>query len=216
MCLTAFAYQMIDKQPLLLIANRDEFYDRPTQALHHWQNATGIVAPKDLISEGSFIGYNQHGQWIAITNVRPGNTASTNRSRGDIFNLYLQQHINANHFSTQLVSIAQQFNPFNALIGDSDQLFYVSSQHQHREKITPGYYGLSNAGLDTPWPKVKILKKNLKTITQLPFTEPSLWALLTDKKQAETEKLPNTGISRAREKLLSSTLIKGKSKFSVS
>ena len=95
----------------------------------------------------------------------------------------------------------------NALIGDSDQLFYVSSQHQHREKITPGYYGLSNAGLDTPWPKVKILKKNLKTITQLPFTEPSLWALLTDKKQAETEKLPNTGISRAREKLLSSIFI---------
>lgn len=207
MCLTAFAYQLIDKQPLLLIANRDEFYHRPTKALHPWQNSSGIIAPQDLISGGSFIGHNKHGQWIVITNVRQGNDNSTKQSRGDIFKLYLQQNINADAFSNQLVTIAQRFNPFNALIGDRHQLFYVSSQFQNREKISPGLYGLSNAALDTPWPKLITLKENLKSTISAPFSDKQLWKLLKDNKQANIAQLPNTGITKSREKLLSSIFI---------
>ena len=207
MCLAVLAYRFIKNQRLLLILNRDEYYQRPTQPLHHWNNLTQIVGPKDLISGGSFIGYNKYGQWITITNIRTGSKQLNKKSRGDIFKLYLSQKIKADIFCHLLIKQTDQFNAFNALIGDKQQVFHFNSDNKSLKELSPGIYGLSNDTLDTPWPKLTTLKEKFTELIQSPFQNEALWSILLDNKQAEIAHLPDTGIPKSREKLLSSIYI---------
>lgn len=207
MCLAVLAHRYVKNRRLLLILNRDEYYQRPTQSIHHWNNSTGIVGPKDLISGGSFIGYNKYGQWITITNIRTRLKQLNKRSRGDIFKLYLSQKINAITFCNQLIKRAGQFNAFNALIGDNQQIFHLNSDNKRLKELLPGIYGLSNDSLDTPWPKLTTLKQKFNEVIQSPFQESDLWSILLNKKQFDVAQLPDTGIPIAREKLLSSIYI---------
>uniref|UniRef100_UPI003561741F NRDE family protein n=1 Tax=Hydrogenophaga sp. TaxID=1904254 RepID=UPI003561741F len=175
MCLIAFAINADPHCPLLIAANRDEAWDRPSAALARWAlpNGQAVIAGRDLRDGGTWLGLTPSGRVAMLTNVRDAQPAKAPRSRGELVTRWLQGDADWADFSGAL--LAQDYGGFNLVVGDFTQGFWacVSNRHPkhpHRAESTPrlhtlplgaGVYGLSNAALDTPWPKTLALKSAL-------------------------------------------------------
>jgi uncharacterized protein with NRDE domain len=212
MCLITLAYKTHPDYPLILTANRDEFHHRPAHPAHWWPDAPHVVAGKDLSAGGSWMASDQAGRLIALTNIRIGrSTPSENAlSRGKIVSEFITQQIPAEQYLTQLSDKCSLFSPFNLLIYENGKLFYFNSLNQGFLPLPPGTYGLSNAFLDTPWPKVQASKTLLKkAVIEDNLSPDHLTSILLDRAPYATDLLPNTGIPDTLEHVLSSSFIVG-------
>ena len=206
MCLIVLAWRPGHAQPLLLAANRDEFYARPSQPLGEWPDAPGLFAGRDLEAGGTWLGIGPGGRFAALTNIRdPGQAAGT-RSRGKLPVYFLRGELSALDFLQRLEGQCGQYSGFNLLCGDARQLCHFSSLERRARVLPGGIYGLSNAGLDTPWPKLQRAKAALAARLHDPRPD-RLLELLADPTQAADSQLPQTGIGLAGERLLSSVFI---------
>ncbi|MBY4676890.1 NRDE family protein [Marinobacterium arenosum] len=210
MCLIAFSYRQHPDFPLILIANRDEFYARPSLPLGFWSEHDHILGGRDLEQDGSWLALNRDGKLAAVTNHRDGRNRPTDkRSRGHLIRDYLVGEQSAAEFALALQRQGHHYGGFNLLLGDCDDLYYLSNRGGGYRRLKPGLYGLSNAHLDTPWPKLTALKKRLHNYLATdsePHCE-QLLPLLWHPQQANDNQLPDTGISHEWEKLLSSCFI---------
>lgn len=211
MCLIAFAYHMHPEYNLVLIANRDEFYKRPTRAAQFWTNEAKVelLAGKDLQGGGTWMGITKSGKWGALTNYRdPSWKRESPPTRGAIVPDYLLGNETPTDFITNLKHSAQQFEGFNVLVADKKQLFHYSNANNMVSEITSGIHGVSNAVLDTPWPKLEYAKHQLEQcVTQNNLTPESLFQILKNEQQAADDDLPKTGIPYELEKIISPVFI---------
>ena len=211
MCLITFAYDSHPVYSLVLVANRDEFFRRPSQEVHYWQDTPHILAGRDLEQGGTWLGLNQHGHFATVTNHRNGRDNPQGvRSRGDLTRHYLQEPQSASHYLKHLAPEQHTYGAFNLLLGDETGLHYLSNRSNatHRS-LAPGIYGLSNALLDTPWPKLLNVRNGLTQQLQDNHLKPdTLISLMMDPTQAADTDLPDTGISAEWEKMLSSCFIR--------
>ena len=206
MCLIVFAWRPGHALPLIVAANRDEFYARPTQALTAWEDAPGVHAGRDLEAGGTWLGVGPQGRFAALTNIRDPGQPLGPRSRGELVAGYLQGELGVEAYLDQVASRSEQYSGFNLLVGDERQLGYLHAREAAPRLLEPGVYGLSNAGLDTPWPKLVKARDGLERL--LGSAEPQqLLALLADAEPASDGELPETGVGLATEKLLSSVFI---------
>ncbi|MDO6514930.1 MULTISPECIES: NRDE family protein [unclassified Neptuniibacter] len=211
MCLIAFAYNSHPKYSLILIANRDEFYQRPSDLLSFWQDEPKVLAGRDCEKSGTWLGITTTGRFSAVTNYRDGHktTNKSLRSRGELTRNFLCTNISAQHYLQQLASEQMEFSDFNLLLGDQSGFYYASNKRTETQKLEPGLYALSNALLDTPWPKVRHVKTQLShAIKNKNLDIESLIGIMSDQTQAAIEQLPDTGVSPEWEKILSSIFIK--------
>lgn len=208
MCLVLFAYKIDETRPLILAANRDEFYNRPTQPMHAWPSAPAILAGKDLEQGGTWFGVNTTGRFALLTNYRdPANIRPDAVSRGEIIPDFLSGQSDARDFFKQEIPDATVYNGFNLLFGDIENLYWFSNQTGKVEKVMPGIHGLSNAYLDTPWPKVRSGTDELSAIIKKGVTEDALFNMLTDRKKPADNQLPDTGVGLEWERVLSPLFI---------
>lgn len=208
MCLITFAYKSHPDYSLILVANRDEFYQRPSKAMHYWDDRPDILAGRDLQQGGTWLGINTAGKFTTVTNYRDGKATKQNpRSRGDLTRIFLSNDTSAPQYLQKLDAIQDQFGDYNLLVGDSNGLFYHSNRGAEATQLQPGVYGLSNALLDTPWPKLLKVRDALSNAISSEFTAESLCEIMQDPTQATSELLPDTGISNDWEQLLSSCFI---------
>ena len=208
MCIVVFSYRTNEAYPLVLLANRDEYYQRPTAALTSWHNPSGIIAPQDLQSNGTNIGYNKYGQWAVLTNYRAPESIKTSAlSRGYIPYAYLEKKQTPKDFIPNLKKLSKQTNPFNLLFGNTETAYYYSSMQNKVQTLMPGYYALSNKDLDTPWPKVTHLKKKFITAMENNMPVEKLWTLMQDRTIAKDAELPQTNIPLAWERALSAIFV---------
>ena len=208
MCLILFSYQNHPDYPLVIAANRDEFYQRPTQAAHFWPETPQLLAGKDLQAGGSWMGVTTDGRFAAVTNYRdPGQEAIYPQSRGSLVKDFLTGELNAEEYLVTIDKIHDAFAGFNLLLGTTSELFFYSNQSRETQKLAPGVYGLSNGHLDEPWPKVSQGKRQFDSILQREFTTDEVIKLLTDRTLAEDTALPNTGVDVSMEKILSAKFI---------
>ncbi|HEK1008520.1 TPA: NRDE family protein [Pseudomonas putida] len=206
MCLIVFAWRPGHALPLIVAANRDEFYARPTQALTAWEDAPGVHAGRDLEAGGTWLGVGPQGRFAALTNIRDPGQPLGPRSRGELVAGYLQGELGVEAYLDQVASRSEQYSGFNLLVGDERQLGYLHAREAAPRLLEPGVYGLSNAGLDTPWPKLVKARRGLERL--LDSAEPQqLLTLLADAEPASDGELPETGVGLATEKLLSSVFI---------
>ncbi|WP_432471222.1 NRDE family protein [Amphritea sp. HPY] len=237
MCLIVFAYQYHPEYNLILAANRDEFYARPTRPMQFWkpqdntraaqhqgqnefytsrltspiqhcQQPNNILAGQDLEQGGTWLGMQQNGRFSAVTNHRDGrNRSNGKRSRGFLSTSFLSSEQPARLYAEQLES--DLYDGFNLLIGDNSGLYYLSNRSQGNHKISHGIHGLSNALLNTPWPKLDARKEMLQRHLdqETPDVE-HLINLMADNTIYPEHLLPNTGISPEWEQALSSSFIK--------
>ena len=208
MCLILFAFQQHADYPLIVIANRDEYYARPTRHAHWWDDAD-TFAGRDLEANGTWLGINRHGHFAAVTNVRePGGMKAGKISRGELTRNYLATTQTAETYLQQLIPHDQDYAGFNLLLGDRQGLWFYSNRDHGIRRIEAGIYGISNGGFDEPWPKLSSGKLELANLLAGKMDETELMAILTDHQTAEDHELPSTGVSLDIERLLSSRFIR--------
>ncbi len=211
MCLIVFA---IDRHPgnaLVLAANRDEFFQRPTAAAAFWSDSPELLAGRDLQGGGTWLGVTRGGRWAAVTNVRePGAPASGERSRGLLVRDYLRGRSDPETFLARLVAERERYPGFNLLLGGWGGVWYYSNRGAQPCRLGPGLYGLSNARLDTPWPKVSGARAGLERLLQEggDLAAASLFRLLADETRPPDADLPATGVSLEWERTLASRFIR--------
>ena len=214
MCLILFAYRQDPDFPLILAANRDEFHGRPTIEASYWQpaGASGdgrILAGKDKLAGGTWLGVSEAGRFAAVTNIRnPAQVSDKPRSRGELTSDFLIGSPSASDYCQQVAQRGHEYAGFNLLVSDGEQLCYINNRDGETHVLKPGIYGLSNSALDTDWPKVSTGKTRLQAL--LNSGEPStdrLLAMMADRTKAPDESLPATGVPQALERTLSATFI---------
>jgi len=210
MCLIFFSVRQHPKYNLIVAANRDEFYHRPTAPLHFWPDNTEILAGRDTQAEGTWLGLAKSGRFAFVTNYRdPANINPNAPSRGKLVSDFLLSNASPLDYVRQLEAVASQYNGFNLVVGHGQSLVYYSNYGNGLQALGPGYYGLSNALLETPWPKLVNGKRKLEPLLQAETIEPeTIFQALYDEQRAPDELLPDTGIGLERERALSSLFIK--------
>ena len=208
MCLILFAWKAHPDFPLVMAANRDEFHARPTAAAAFWDDRPAILAGRDLRGMGTWLGVSRSGRFAAVTNYRdmvpaPGDAAS----RGLLASRYLEGDEPPASYITKVGADGDAYGGFNFLAGDPDDLWWVSNRGGDARALAPGVYGLSNHLLDTPWPKVTLGKKRLQSVLELAPAVDPLLELLADTTLAADDDLPDTGMGKERERLLSAARI---------
>ena len=208
MCLITFAWQAHTDYALVVVANRDEFFKRPAQSAQFWPDHPDIFGGRDLTAQGSWFALNQQGRFAALTNFRdPQNMNPQARSRGSLVSDFLLCDLSAEAYAVDVLSRGDDFNGFNLLVCDGLQMVYCSNRLTDIKSLEPGVYALSNALLDTPWPKTTAAREKLKLWLTKPDSTLSLLALLSDTSLADDDQLPSTGIPYTMEKALSAQFI---------
>lgn len=209
MCLILVAWRVHAGYPMVVAANRDEFFARPTEPAAFWKQAPQILAGRDLEAGGSWMGITLSGRFAALTNFRdPAQNRSGAPSRGALVADFLTGTDAPQAFLERIDVRGSEYNGYNLLVGDGDTLWWSSNMGGSPRQLEPGVYGVSNHLLDTPWPKVGAGKTALaQTLDRLP-DDRSLFALLRDDGIHPDEHLPQTGISLDWERLLSSAFVK--------
>uniref|UniRef100_UPI00404B7606 NRDE family protein n=1 Tax=Fulvivirga sp. TaxID=1931237 RepID=UPI00404B7606 len=209
MCLILFAYQSHSEYKLILTANRDEFYARPTQQAHFWPDSPHILAGKDLQAGGTWIGVNKNGKLAALTNYRdPANINPDAPSRGALTIDFLKSDLLAKDYLLQLDQNGLEYNGFNLLLMDESGLWCYDNVQRAILQVPTGVHGLSNATLNTPWPKTESAKQQLKEIINTEsISKAALVEMMENKTTAPDEMLPKTGVPYHWEKLLSARFI---------
>ncbi|MCU0358258.1 MAG: NRDE family protein [Cyclobacteriaceae bacterium] len=210
MCLIFLSLNSHPKYKLIVAGNRDEFYQRKTQAADFWTDQPHILGGRDLEAGGTWMGISRQGKFSLVTNYRDlRNLKTVVPSRGQLVSDFL---LNGEHASEYLKSVSkrgQEYNGFNLLAGTPEELYYYSNYQEGIERVADGIHGLSNALLNTPWPKVQRgLEKFSTIIRNDQVNEEALFDLLYDDQCAPDEQLPDTGIGLERERVLSSIFIK--------
>jgi uncharacterized protein with NRDE domain len=203
MCLILAAYKTHPEIDLAILANRDEFYARPTKGAHWWDE--GILAGKDLKAGGTWLGVNRAQQFSALTNYRdPKGFRPDARSRGSLVIDYLKERQPVCDYGSRRLQNVGEYNDFNLIFFEDEVLYYYNSLEKEIEELDPGIYGLSNHILNTPWPKVKRGREQLKELVlNGGFNTDEAFKILYNKSLAKDEELPDTGVGIDTERLLS-------------
>ncbi|MBL6447195.1 NRDE family protein [Fulvivirga sp. 29W222] len=210
MCLILFAYKTHPKYKLVVAANRDEFYSRPTEPAMFWEDKPLILAGKDLTAGGTWMGVSKQGKISMLTNYRDLKNIKQNApSRGHLVSDFLENEVSAYDYLQRIAKNGNQYNGFNLICGTVDELYYYGNYKAGIYPITSGYHGLSNALLDTQWPKVDKGMNKLREVLKAVNIDPGhLFESLYDDIKAPEHLLPDTGVGIERESMLSPMFIK--------
>ena len=207
MCLIAFCWQPDAAQPLIMAANRDEFHERLTRALAWWRWPEGPVAGRDEKAGGTWMATSRAGRFAAITNFRDPDACAGDRSRGELPLAWLESDHAAGDFARDLHARRQAWGPFNLVFGDSRDLWIVGT-HAEPAPVEPGIHALSNHLLDTPWPKsIRAVQRMETWLARESGDLDGLLDLLDDRQPALDDELPDTGVGRELEAMLSAPFI---------
>lgn len=216
MCLIFLSLHQHPNYKLIVAANRDEFYARKTEAAKFWEDHPQIVGGRDLEARkpddtcGTWMAMNKNGRIAMVTNYRDlKNLKSVAPSRGHLVTDFLLSNEKPFTYLKAVEKDKQLYNGFNLIVGSAEELFYLSNYKEGIEKIENGFHGLSNALLDTQWPKVKEGKEKMSRLFAAEKVEAeNLLNGLYDDHQAPDDQLPDTGVGLERERMLSSMFIK--------
>jgi len=216
MCLVALAIDASHRFPLVVAANRDEFYARPTARLAWWSpgaSAPDILGGRDLEAGGTWLGLTTGGRVALVTNVRePGRNDAAAPSRGEIVPLWLRGDLPTDRFWARIALTG--YRGFNLVAADfaRGECFWASNRAPHPLRIERGVYGLSNAMLDAPWPKVRALKARVQAALGTAASPQALSSILLDalgdRRVTPDADLPATGIALDLERALSAAFIR--------
>lgn len=215
MCLIALALDQSRRFPLVVAANRDEYFSRAATRMGWWSLGPGlpdVLGGRDLEAGGTWLGLTTQGRMGLITNVRDGSKDPNAPSRGGVVPRWLSGELPPDRFWMQ--TALSGYNGFNLIAADfrRGECFWASNNGRHPVRLERGLYGVSNAGLDTPWPKVTAIKKTMGDAIQssesLDDLVSTLFEAMADRAIASDEALPSTGVPHDLEKALSAAFIR--------
>lgn len=207
MCIVLFAWQHHARYPLVVAANRDEFHHRPAEPAR-WRG--DMLCGLDLSAGGTWLGVTRDNRFAVVTNFREPVEDSTrgSRSRGDLPMGFLEGDADPERYARQIAAEQDAYGPFNLLVGNARELWYLSNRGAEPQPVPPGIHGLSNGLLDTPWPKVERGKQHLtRALGEDGHHEPLL-EILQDEWVPDDHWLPDTGVGIDMERLVAPIFIR--------
>ena len=213
MCLLIFAHRANPEYPLVVAANRDEFHARPTAPSAFWAESPDLLAGRDLQAGGTWMGLTRGGRFAAVTNYRdPSRTHPAPRSRGELPLDFLAGRADPADYLAEVAAIAGEYAGFNLLLADRHSLWYLTNSPSEEQaspvELSPGIYGLSNAQLDTPWPKVELGKRKLRDLLETAVLDhDSLLEVVSDRQLADSDALHRQGMADGMDRMLSAQFI---------
>ena len=207
MCLIAFNWNNHPEYKMVLVANRDEFFERPSAPLQLWDS--GIYAGKDLRAGGTWMGIHPNGRFATLTNFRDlKNPKKDPKTRGNLVKDYLEGTLGPEEYLTLIQKERDEYEGFNLIVGNPEKLYYLSNYAAGIQEVEPGLHGVSNALLNTPWEKVKMAKSGLlEKINHAEFDFSDLIPILHSQQTEPDHLLPDTGLSVQEERQLSAQFI---------
>lgn len=213
MCLIALVLDDHPRFPLVIAANRDEFYRRPAAPLAWW-GSPDMLAGRDLEAGGTWLGLTRAGRLAMLTNLRrPNDVRDGAPSRGELVPRWLRGDLTAEAFTTTFRPPNEQPNPFTVIAADlpAGVVFTTSSDSPDPQPLAPGAHALSNARLDAPWPKAVSLQHDLVTARDdapdAAALVETLIVALADRTTPPDDALPDTGVGLEWERNLGSRFI---------
>ncbi len=209
MCILFIAIKQHKDYPLIILANRDEFQQRPTTSARFWEEYSELLAGRDLQDGGTWLGLTKKGRISALTNYRDIPLYKEGRkSRGLLVRDYLTSNTTSAAYLDLLVETKDTYNPYNILIGNPNELYVYNNVSNEISKLQEGFHGLSNAYLNSPWPKISRGIDGLKNyILNSKLSKDDLFSIMKDETKAPDSMLPNTGVGLEKERFLSSIFI---------
>lgn len=211
MCTILFSYSQEGRPALTLLANRDEFYERPTRKADWWPDAPDVFAGRDLVGGGTWLGISKGGRIAAVTNFRDPAQERGEMTRGKLVADYLRSDFTPAEYLANVERDKDRYTGFNLIVGEfgarENRLLYFSNRGEGIVALDAGLYGLSNHLLDTPWPKVTRGKEMFGRLLDEGAGKEQFFDLLADRTLAGDDELPDTGIGYEKEKLLSAIFI---------
>ncbi len=211
MCFLLFALGEHADYPLIVAGNRDEYYSRPSQSAHFWPEAPDLLAGRDLVHGGTWLGITRNGRFASVTNYRdPDRHREDCASRGALVSDYLIGAMSADRYVETVNRSADRYNGFSLVLGDTERLLCYSNRDNAVRVLRRGVHALSNHLLDTPWPKVRRGRERLRRLlaAQTAALPDALLELLADDAPAADGELPRTGVSLERERSLSPIFVR--------
>lgn len=208
MCLVTLAFQSHPKYPLIVVANRDECYERASVEADFWSDHPNLLAGRDLQAGGTWFGVNRAGRWAAVTNFR-GGASVADLSRGELPTDYLRDNApEVGAYFAEVGAKADRYSGFNLLAGTVDELAYCNNLNNSNLFLAPGVYTLSNDLLDTPWPKAELARERLlRAIEDETLRSEDLVSVLASRQCFPDGRLPDTGVGLEMERTLSPPFI---------
>ncbi len=211
MCLILLALRTHPAYPLVIAANRDEFYERPTATAGSWEDSPRVLAGRDLVGGGTWLGVDVGGRFAAVSNFRDGREAPRPQapSRGMLVADYLEGAASVTDYLSSVQTCGGHYNGFNLIVGDLTTVSYCSNRTPSPRRLDAGIFGVSNHCLDTPWPKLERGKAGLRRLLSAhgALDIEALFALLADRHVPSDADLPDTGVGIEWERLLSPIFI---------
>ena len=216
MCLLLLALNRVPQRPWLLLGNRDEFHDRPTEPARAWADAPHIFGGRDLRAGGSWLAVHRNGRYAAVTNVRIGSQRPALRSRGELVGDFVAGASTVDEFLAHVAARRDQYGPFNLVVGNCRTAGFVSSIDGVVRALAPGVHAFSNGSPQDDWPKMHRLRTRFSAlIAQKPADDSivdrqhadetfdrALLDLLFDTAQPDDGLLPDTGVGIDLERRL--------------
>ena len=189
MCLIVFAWEAHPEYRLILAANRDEFHGRPAQPLHWWPDRPAVLAGRDLQAGGTWLAASRNGRFATVTNYREGHQPRAGlRSRGDLVADFVSGKQSPGQYLQSLEG--ERYAGFSLLVSDGSELWCGSNRGDAPARLDSGIYGLSNAALDTPWPKLMRTRTGLEALVGADrVNETELLRLLADRTPAASHEI---------------------------
>lgn len=212
MCILFLAINQHPDYPLIVAANRDEFFDRPSESMHFWPDKPDILAGRDALQGGTWLGISKSGRFCAVTNFRTGQKAKEDApSRGALVTRFLETEDSEEEFLAFLSESHQSYNPFNLVFGGVSGLSVFTSMDAKYVPLKSGFHSVSNGYVHHQWPKMDKGESKLAEVIANKKTIPidSLNNIMRDQTKADLEDLPDTGIDQSLEQHLSSIFIQG-------
>jgi uncharacterized protein with NRDE domain len=206
MCLVLFAFDPRSQHPLVVAANRDEFYARPARSAHWWEDRPGLLAGRDLSAGGTWLGVTRDGRFAAVTNFAEEGASEAPKSRGQLTEAFLTGSTDAHTFAHALHT--PSFRGFNLLLFDGERLVYTSNRG-HTQDLEPGVYGLANAELGAAWPKVELGRAALAETLRGGAEPDALLEVLADRTVPPDHALPRRGRPLELERRVAPCFIAG-------
>ena len=210
MCLILFASGAHQRFPLIVAANRDEAYERPSAPAQFWSDAPGVYAGRDLEQGGTWLGVTRSGRFSAITNYRQAEPRSPGaRSRGELTREFLTGSEHPERDMQRVARRGDEYNGFSLIVGVPGELYFYSNRGSEPARITPGVHGLSNHLLDEPWPKVLRGVSALEAVMEAGEGDiiGALTKALADREPAPDDFLRAAGADLERDRLRSAAFI---------
>jgi len=211
MCLIFIAYKYHPDYPLIIAANRDEFYARPAEPLGFLGKYPDVAAGIDKQAGGTWLGITRSGRFAAITNFRDmGRMIAGAPSRGELVLDYLSGNKQPEEYLSDVADKGDRYNGFNLIAGDASGIFYYSNMEGKVRSLNKGLYGLSNHVLDTAWPKVEKGKKRLEALFEKDavLNREDIFSVLRDSGRPLDTELPDTGVGLEWERMLAPMFIR--------